>query len=410
MPFFPHHVLIVTLTLLMMVDGGAAPASAPNLQDQQKNLASIRSRIESLRKELNSSETARKKAQQEAEHLAIEAQKLQVELNEIGKKREGLEGRLGDLRRQSEDLSAHIAIQQAQLERTLYHQYVLGEPSPLQRIMNGTDPSQTDREQYYLRLLAKSRKTIVADFRKDLLEKQRITTGVQEKNRELKVLLLQQQDKQNELTRQRNRHQDLIVALSGKVKKQKQQMGTLQQDEKRLTLLLDRLAQQIAARHAKEQKEAAAKMGHGRKASPIDTVPPSGTTLPLTGLLTNLRLPVQGQLAGRFGAARTDGGTWKGLLILTARGTPVKAIANGRVVFADWMRGFGNLLVLDHGDGYLSIYGYNDSLYRKQGESVKNGETIAAVGASGSEGETGLYFEIRHKGRPLDPLKWASAR
>jgi septal ring factor EnvC (AmiA/AmiB activator) len=124
-----------------------------------------------------------------------------------------------------------------------------------------------------------------------------------------------------------------------------------------------------------------------------------------------LHLPVRGELAGRFGARRAEGGAiWKGLFIRTAEGTEVHAVASGSVVFSDWLRGFGNLMIVDHGDGFLSVYGNNESLLLQAGETVKSGEVIATVGNSGGNPESGLYFELRHQGQAFDPLKWASLR
>ncbi len=107
---------------------------------------------------------------------------------------------------------------------------------------------------------------------------------------------------------------------------------------------------------------------------------------------------------------REGGATWKGVFIRAAAGAEVKAIAAGRIVFADWLRGFGNLAIVDHDDGYLSVYGNNESLFGKAGQAVKAGETIAAVGNSGGNPETGLYFELRHLGLPIDPLRWVGPR
>ena len=125
-----------------------------------------------------------------------------------------------------------------------------------------------------------------------------------------------------------------------------------------------------------------------------------------------------GELVGRYGTARRgeDGSaeaaapSWKGVFIKAASGTEVHAIAAGRVVFADWLRGFGNLMSLDHGDGFLSVYGNNESLLRSVGDRVLADEVIAVVGDTGGSAESGLYFEMRYEGHPFDPLSWAAAR
>ena len=125
----------------------------------------------------------------------------------------------------------------------------------------------------------------------------------------------------------------------------------------------------------------------------------------------NLRLPIKGVLLNRYGSARPGGGPgWKGLFIRGTAGQEVHAVAEGRVVFAEWMRGFGNLLILDHGGEYLSIYGNNESLLRAVGDRVEAGEAIATVGASGGSQDSGLYFEMRHEGKAFDPEKWLVAR
>ncbi|MEY4592571.1 MAG: hypothetical protein RIR18_1466, partial [Pseudomonadota bacterium] len=405
------------LVICMVFVCQRAPLAAPEpaLQDQQKNLQVIRGRIEALRKELSTNEASRRKAQQEVRDLEVQVQQLQRDLDELARKRLVLESRLAEIRRQSDDLSRRISAQQAQLERTLYQQYVRGTPDDLQSMFDGDEHVKVQRDQYYLTVLAQSRKALVGEFRADLAEKRRLAADLQIKNDELHTLLQQQRSKQTEQLRQRDRHQELVMALSGKVEKQKQQISSLQQDEKRLSQLIDKVLEQIA-RKAREQKAAEAarlaKKPSGAPASPPSTATAgiAQTSQPLHGLTTNLKMPVQGPIAGRFGSPRDGGGTWKGLFIHASKGTPVKAIANGNVVFADWMRGFGNLLILDHGDGYLSIYGYNETVQRKVGENVKNGETIASVGTNGGDSESGLYFEIRHQGRPLDPLKWASSR
>jgi septal ring factor EnvC (AmiA/AmiB activator) len=135
---------------------------------------------------------------------------------------------------------------------------------------------------------------------------------------------------------------------------------------------------------------------------------PAGTG-PFQELKGRLKLPVIGELANRYGSPRADSGlSWKGLFIAAKQGQEVRAIAGGRVVFADWLRGFGNLMILDHGGGYLSLYGNNESLYRQVGDLVKMGDPVAAVGATGGNPETGLYFELRFQGKPLDPLTWVT--
>ena len=188
----------------------------------------------------------------------------------------------------------------------------------------------------------------------------------------------------------------------------------MQRDEKRLSQLIERLAKILAARPAprKESRPATGERpADGRTTAPEisnEATPEASAGGHFAQLKGNLRLPVRGTVTNRFGSARQEGSTWKGLFIRAASGGEVKSIAAGRVVFADWMRGFGNLLIVDHGSQYLSIYGNNDALLKQVGDAVRGGDTVASVGNSGGNPESGLYFELRHRGQPIDPLKWVN--
>ena len=231
---------------------------------------------------------------------------------------------------------------------------------------------------------------------------------------------------------QKQQRQATLAKISQQIESRRKELGALQQDEKRLTKLIDGLSRIIAQQKAKPRPTPPAPAAtpaprpqHGerpdRSEPPRPTTPgidnnktPEATTAysgsDFGKLRGNLRLPVKGTVTNRFGSQRQEGNTWKGLFIRAASGGEVHAIASGRVVFADWMRGFGNLLIVDHGDGYLTIYGNNESLYKQAGENVKSGEVVAVIGNSGGNPESGLYFELRHQGQPLDPLKWVSLR
>lgn len=144
--------------------------------------------------------------------------------------------------------------------------------------------------------------------------------------------------------------------------------------------------------------EAAPQPAARRAASP----PPSKAD----GLRHGLPAPVRGTVQGRFGVGRPDGGVWRGIVLRTDAGTPVKAVAPGTVVYANWLRGFGNLIIVDHGKQYMTVYAYNQSLLKQVGDTVTTGESIATVGSSGGQVESGLYFEIRYRGTPVDPTQW----
>ena len=268
-----------------------------------------------------------------------------------------------------------------------------------------------------------------------LQRKQAIATDTRERAAELAAIEARQKEQHDKLLAQRQQRKQVLEKISVKISQQRREIGNLERDEKQLSQLIARLAKIIAAnaeKAAKAEKAArAAQAAKTAKAAPRRDAPrqePSpGRAAPsaeinnertpeatATGDLARhkgtLRLPTRGVVSNRFGSARQEGSTWKGLFIRAAAGSEVRAIAGGRVVFADWMRGFGNLLIVDHGGSYLSIYGNNESLLKQTGDTLRGGEVIATVGNSGGNPESGLYFELRHQGQPLDPLKWVSLK
>ncbi|WP_020653787.1 murein hydrolase activator EnvC family protein [Massilia niastensis] len=139
---------------------------------------------------------------------------------------------------------------------------------------------------------------------------------------------------------------------------------------------------------------------------PEVTLAPAAPAGAFASLRGRLNAPISGSVAARFGARRGDGPSWKGMFIKAAEGAEVRAVGPGRVVHADWMRGFGNLIIIDHGGEYLSIYGNNQSLLKRPGDMVRAGEAIASAGNTGGNEESGLYFELRHRGKAFDPASW----
>jgi septal ring factor EnvC (AmiA/AmiB activator) len=186
-----------------------------------------------------------------------------------------------------------------------------------------------------------------------------------------------------ELAALRDERQAAAAALATRLQAHGQTLEGLRRDEAQMQRLLESLREALVA---------------------IPADPPDSP--PFTARRGQLPWPAAGELTARFGEPRTAGPAWDGVFIAAAAGTEVHAIHRGRVAFAEWLRGFGLLLILDHGDGYMSLYGHNDSVLKELGEWVETGETVGVVGSSGGRDDTGVYFAIRHRGRALDPSAW----
>ena len=392
---------------------------APNANEvaaKKGDLLELRGQIGALRKEVSAAEGKRADVADQLKDVEQEISQTQRELHNLTAQRDKLQGTLKDLGAQSRDLESRLLSQQAQLEKLVYRQYLDGNPDSLRLLLNGDEPNQTARDLYYLGAIGRARSALLHEIENTLQQKKALTATTRERADNLAAIEARQKEQHGKLVAQRQQRKDVLDRISAKIAEQRREIGNLQRDEKRLAQLIKRLAKVIAAKPVphKEARVANERRAPGGKASAPEisneTTPeatPAGSFARLKGAL---RLPARGVIGNRFGAARQEGSTRKGLFIRAGSGSEVRAIAAGQVVFADWMRGFGNLLVVDHGGSYLSIYGNNEALLKQVGESVRGGDVIASVGNSGGNPESGLYFELRYQGQPLDPLKWVSLK
>jgi len=249
----------------------------------------------------------------------------------------------------------------------------------------------------YQTYLLQAQARVIQRVREDLARLGTLEMGAREKSTALARVEATSRAERDALRAQTAVRRRVLAGAAEQIRKSRKDLASAQQDEVWLARLVEDLA------HATRPASRA-----GAARPPPDA--PSATQA-FGALRGQLRIPVQGKLAARFGSAREQASASpKGVFISAAQGAEVRAVAPGQVVFADWMRGYGNLLIVDHGDGYLSIYGNNESVLTRVGDAVHAGETVATVGASGGNETSGLYFELRHRGKPFDPVPWLQAR
>lgn len=407
---------VTPVTVVAKEKPRAAPGSA-EVVEKKGDLKNLRGQIESLRKDVAIAEGKRSSAADELKDVEQEISVTQRDLHDLAQRRDRLQDSLKALNTQAHELETRLNSQQAQLEKLVYRQYVQGNPDSLRLLLNGDDPSQMARDLHYLTLIGHARSQLLHEIDTTLERKQALAADTRERADEMADVEAKQKEQHAKLVAQREQRQQVLDKISEKITAQRREIGNLQRDEKQLSQLIDRLAKVIAARKPAPPREPPAKAPakaatQQEPASELhnESTPeaaPAGNFAQQKG---SLRLPTRGAVSNRFGSARQEGSTWKGLFIRAGVGSEVKAIAAGRVVFADWMRGFGNLIIVDHGGSYLSIYGNNEALLKQSGDSVKGGDTLASVGNSGGNPESGLYFELRYQGQPLDPLKWVNLK
>ncbi len=417
--FRPVHFSLLAAAFWLSTGVCAAPKSAP-VEVRRDELKELHGRLEKLNQDLSKTEETKAYAADQLKETESSISNVNRNLRELAQKRGETQAALAGLQQQSQHIERQIAAQQEQLSQLLYRQYVNGDADALQLILSGEDANQASRDLHYMTLLSRAKADLLGVLRNSLREKQRLADASRVKNDELVAIEQKQQQQRSALVSQQQQRQAMMARLADKIRTQRHEIDTLKRDEKRLSKLIEGLAR-IVARKSRTSRKSAPAASTTSRPGKLPTQEPTlrneqepeaiGFAGNFAGLKGRLHLPTRGELANRFGTPRAESGaTWKGLFIRAAEGAEVKAIAPGRVVFADWLRGFGNLLIIDHGDAFLSVYGNNQSLFRQVGDTVKTGEIIAAVGNSGGNPESGLYFELRRQGQAIDPLKWASLR
>ncbi|AOY02259.1 hypothetical protein BJP62_07855 [Jeongeupia sp. USM3] len=427
------------MTVLLSAGVCAAPADS-RLQsaEKQQELKSLRGHIDALKKDLADTESDRKEASdalRDSESAISDANRI---LGDLNTQRSLTQAELAKLEAEIAAAQQHIAQSQQRLARVIKSRYKSGELEAWRLLLNQQDPNQVNRTLGYYRYLVAAQQQLASQLEAQLAELNLLADEIRARQDELAAMSSEKQRQKTRLQTEQNKRQVLVEQLSAEVASQRGQIQKLSADEKRLTGLIDRLnalikkqeaeraraaakrraeaaarakavreANARAAAQAKSEGKPAPKPAPEPKAEVNDDVPDASLSgKAFASLRGRLKLPVRGEIVGRYGASRAEGTTWKGMMIKAAPGQPVHAVASGRVVFADWLRGFGNLVIVEHGGGYMSLYAGNESVLKHVGDSVNAGDTIATSGNSGGMVDSGVYFELRQNGRPLDPQGW----
>jgi len=394
-----------SLCCLLLAGNPCGWAATPGPNAAKEELQQLRSRIEALKKELANAEESKSEAAD-----ALKASERAI--SDANRKLAELEGQASDgnlaldeLRRQSQRSAEAVRRQQTLQAQWLSQRYVSGVPEPLKLLLSGENPARIARDLHYYEHVLRARGEHIGRLRENLAQLHELETQTLEKMSELNAIAAEQAAQKRRLEQEKQARTRLLTRISRDIQRQRREIGTLKRDQDRLTQLIERLSRIIARTPRTKPAPSAPRLRNER-------VPAKMTDAgPFDELKGRLALPVRGELMNRYGSPRSDGGlVWKGLFIAARSGEEVRAVAPGRVVFADWLRGFGNLLIVDHGDGYMSLYGYNETLYKQVGQTIAGGEVVAAVGNSGGSADSGLYFEMRHQGKPFDPLTWVNVR
>ncbi len=394
--------LVASLACVAGVAVGAPDRKAAS----ERELQEMRGRIERLQKDLAAAEESRGEAVDQLRESGRAVSESQRALFELAQGRRTIEASLEELARQEREARAGMSEQEALAGRLLRLQHRHGTPDRLRLALEGRDAATAARHMQYYGYIQRARAGLIGELRSKGERLAALERDAASRRDELAQNEAERARETQRLEKERAERAAVVAKLAGDIARNRAEIGKLKRDEARLARLVQEIARALAARPA-PPKQAPKETAKGKA---VDRVADASTaSRPFAQLQGRLRLPVRGEIAGRFGAAREEpGSSWKGLFIRAVTGATVHAVADGRVVYADWLRGFGNLLILDHGGGFMSLYAYADSLLRPVGEAVRSGDVVAHAGASGGQPESGLYFELRRDGKPFDPMRWVA--
>jgi septal ring factor EnvC (AmiA/AmiB activator) len=458
--------VIGSLFLAVLSAQGPALAQTPNRvsdrhrqkQVAEQERAELRKKLSDLKEDIVRTEKARGDAADALAGSEAAISNANRALRELASEQERTKQQLHALSVSQEALEKAVQAQRGRLEKMLREQYMTGQDDRLRLLLSGDNPNRMARELRYLGYVSAEQVKAITALQENLAAIEANKAEAEKARESLNEIAEEQREQKTLLEKQKSKRQALVAQLSGKLAHQRKEAGRLERDEERLAALVDRLATlivqqrkaeeeeakrraraQVDARERAERRRAAEKPsektterasektpGKTNEKKPAEQMretesavaqtnptkpvpderpaPPDGAEF--ASLRGKLKMPVKGELLASFGTKRPEGPTWKGLFIKAAEGTEIRASAAGEVIFSDWMRGFGNLIIIDHGAQYMTIYGNNQSLLKRPGDRIRAGDVIATAGNSGGNEQSGLYFEMRHQGRALDPLTW----
>ncbi|MGZ4976956.1 MAG: murein hydrolase activator EnvC family protein [Methylobacter sp.] len=317
---------------------------------------------------------------------------------------------LNKIRQEKQNLQDEVAKQNKELAGQIKAAYAMGQKEQLKLLLNQQDPALSSRMLVYYDYLNKARLAKLAGISESMQHLDRLDKQQQQETELLEKSLEQKKSEQIAAEGVRKRRAELLKQLKSDFSSNEQQIIHLKESENKLKNLVSSL--QRSTNDLTFEVEQSKKL-HKAVEEPAKNLPDSKDDFSklkgdFSSLKGQLPWPVKGRLSNKFGSARAESteSIWDGVLIDASEGTEIRAITSGKVVFSDWLRGYGLLIIIDHGKGYMTLYAFNQSLYRQVGEWVDAGEVVASVGQSGGRSHSGLYFGIRNKGKPVDPLEW----
>ena len=390
----------LTVALLVLLAGPVLAAPKQTPAQKEAELRKLNQRIDKVRKTVNADVQKRDKLSVQLREAELGVQAARKELDEIRAQRLAVEARVRELEAERARREQELDGERAELAGELRTAYVNGREEQLKLLLNQEDPSNFGRMLAYYGYFGRARADRIRGIQDQLEHLALVREKIVAEKARLAMLEQQRERRVADLKSSQDQRAQAVRAIDQQIKTRGGELQQLQSQAKSVERLIAELRKAI---ERSQQAQPA------RKSGSTGTVAQQAPFEPLRG---RLPWPVQdGKVIARFGQPRAGGSMrWQGMLIGTERGARVRAPYAGRVVYGDWLPGMGLMLVIDHGGGYMSLYGHNEELFRKVGESVAAGDAIGSVGDSGGHSQPALYFEVRRGRTPVDPQTWLTRK
>ena len=415
---------MLRILALLLLSSLIAPALADQRADTQRQLEAARQDVAELKKMLEKLQQEKSGVQQQLKKTETEMGTLEGQVKELQRELKSSEQEIQRLDQEKKKLQIARTEQQRLIAIQARAAYQSGRQEYVKLLLNQQNPEKFSRTLTYYDYLSQARLEQLSAFNETLRQLANVEQEIVTYQTQLQVQKASLDERHAKLAEARKERQQALAKLNSEFSNRDQRLKARQQEQAELGRVLKTIEETLArqAREAEEARKRALAAQQAEQARPGSQQPsqPSGPLVssgavyggPFASARGKLPWPVDGRLVARYGTPRGgDARTkWDGVLIGAPAGSQVRAVHGGRVVFADWLRGAGLLVILDHGNGYLSLYGHNQSLLKNAGDLVKAGEPIATVGSSGGQDSSALYFAIRQNGRPSDPAQWCRAQ
>lgn len=379
----PVPVLALSLLVLLFTSSLFLPVQAADEASDKARLQTLQKRIKMIRRNLEKARQKHSRIQTDLQAMDQAVNRINRELRRLHQKQMNSEKKLRESLQQQKELQRQVSKARQLLASQIRASYIMGRQEQLKIVLNQGNPATMQRALVYYDYLNRSRARQIQDISAQIATLQRLEARIQDEKTTLKQLAEAQSRQKSELLQTRQSRRQLLSKLSREIDTDDKRLTRMLEDEKELQQVLEAVESLGDITHqALQDKPIAARKG-------------------------KLPWPAAGRIRKSFGKPRAAGGlTWSGVIIDARSGANIKAIARGRVAFTDWLRGYGLLLIVDHGDGFMSLYGHNQSVFKEIGEWVEAGEVVATVGSSGGQSRHQLYFELRRNGKPVNPATW----